>query len=63
MQERCDKLSYTTWSDPKRTTKLMCGDNALAGDVRKQTERTVNAQCPYGTRRHYPLGPNDIKTT
>jgi hypothetical protein len=35
---------------PKRTMKLMC-NYALAGDVRKQTERTVNAQCPYGTRR------------
>jgi hypothetical protein len=39
------------WSDPKRTTRLMCY-YTLARDVRIQTERTVNVQCPYGARRH-----------
>jgi hypothetical protein len=39
------------WSDPKQTTRLMCY-YTLARDVRKQTERTVNVQCPYGARRH-----------
>jgi hypothetical protein len=32
-------------SDPKWTTKLMYY-YTLARDVRKQTERTVNVQCP-----------------
>jgi hypothetical protein len=49
---KSEKVSYILWSDPKRTTKLMCY-YTLARDVRKQTERTVNEQCPYGARRHY----------
>jgi hypothetical protein len=61
VQESDDKVSYTMWSDPKRTATLMC-DYALAGDVRKQTERTVNVQSPNGTRRHYPFQPNGVET-
>jgi hypothetical protein len=41
---------------------LLC-DDVVAGDVRKQTERTVNVQCLYGIGLHYPFLPNDVETT
>jgi hypothetical protein len=36
------------WSCPRETATLLC-DDVVAGDVRKQTESSVNVQCPYGT--------------